>query len=75
MKISLRTRLYLEAVADWKAAYEVAALLGDDPPLKHTAIKSVLGRYIGAGLVQWSGQNATYKLTPAGVAALKENSP
>lgn len=69
-KLSPRARLYLEAVNDWKADYEVAAALGDDPAPAPRTVRSVLGRLIGRGLVTWSKQQNTYQISPAGRSAL-----
>lgn len=73
-KLSVRTKLYLSTIDEWKAPYEVATLLGDNPPPSINAMKSVLGRLISRGLVQYSSTNGVYRITPSGRLALKDTS-
>lgn len=69
-KLTDRARLYLNCVADWKAPYEVSALLGDSPPESINSVKRMLGRLGARGLVQWSSANNTYRVTDEGRSAL-----
>lgn len=74
-KLTIRARLYLSVIDDWKAPYEIAVLLGDTPPPSTNVVKSVLGRLISRGLVNYGRPNGTYRISEAGRAALaKEQS-
>ena len=68
--LSIRSRLYLQACSDWKADWEIVKLIGDTPPMKPRHARPHLGCLIGAGLLEWSRGNNTYRLTDAGRAAL-----
>lgn len=70
--ITARTRLYLDACADWKADWEIVKLIGDTPPMKPRAARPHLGWLIGQGLLEWHRGNNTYRMTDAGRALLKE---
>lgn len=71
-KLTDRAKLYLRAVDDWSADYEVAARLGDTPAPNRLVVRSMLGRLIGRRLVTWNGTQNTYRITEAGRAALNE---
>lgn len=68
--ISARRRLYLEAVTDWSAPFEVAARIGDTPPPDIRVVKSVLGHLRAIGLVEYGAPNGTYRITDDGRAVL-----
>lgn len=68
--ITDRARLYLRCIVDWKAPYEIAALLGDTPPPSINDVKRMLGRLAARGLVYHSRANDTYRVTIAGREAL-----
>jgi DNA-binding IclR family transcriptional regulator len=61
-----RARLYLRCIEDWKAPYEIAALLGDKPPPTVSEVKRMLGRLAARGFVYHSRANDTYRVTIAG---------
>lgn len=65
-----RARLYLRCIEDWKAPYEVAALLGDTPPATVNDVKRMLGRLAARGLVDYSQANNTYRVSIEGRIAL-----
>ena len=70
MKLTPTAAKYLRAIDDWKAPFEVAAILGW-PESAGEKTKPYLGRLIGQGLVTWSRANNTYRITEAGKAALE----
>jgi hypothetical protein len=70
VNITARAHLYLSCINDWKAPYEVAALIGDNPPPTINDVKRMLGRLAARGLVHHSRANNTYCLTIAGRKAL-----
>jgi hypothetical protein len=59
---------YLKAIEDWKAPFEVAAILGDDRTLK--TVSATLFALVGRGLAQYSRANNTFRITDAGREAL-----
>lgn len=65
-----RARLYLQCIVDWKAPYEIAALLGDSPQASVKDVKRMLGRLAARGFVYHSRANDTYRVTIAGRDAL-----
>lgn len=66
INITDRARLYLRCIDDWKAPYEIAALLGDNPPPSVAEVTRMLGRLANRGLVYHSRANNTYRVTIAG---------
>jgi hypothetical protein len=67
-----RARLYLSCVDDWKAPFEVQAMIGDTPAPNLVDVQRMLRRLASRGLVQHGvGQN-TYRITNEGRAALQE---
>jgi len=68
--ITDRARLYLRCIDDWKAPYEIAALLGDTPPPTINDVKRMLGRLAARGLVHYSRANNTYCVSVEGRKAL-----
>lgn len=73
-KLSIRSRLYLEACSDWKADWEIVKLIGDSPLMEPRLARPHLGRLIGAGLLNWHRGNNTYRITDAGREALARSS-
>jgi len=69
-----RARRYLECVDDWKAPFEVAALIGDTPQPTSVEVQRMLRRLSSRGLVRHSIANNTYRITDEGRAALSFSS-
>jgi DNA-binding IclR family transcriptional regulator len=69
-KLTDRARLYLNCVDDWKAPYEVAALINDTPPPTSVEVQRMLRRLASRGLVRHSIANNTYRISDEGRAAL-----
>jgi hypothetical protein len=74
-KLSLRSRLYLEACSDWSADWEIAARMGDTPPMQGQHARPHLGTLIGRGFIEWHRGNNTYRITDDGRAALAATAP
>jgi helix-turn-helix protein len=55
---------YLEAIDDWKAPFEVAAIVGDDRALK--TVSATLHSLVGRGLAEYGRANNTFRLTRLG---------
>lgn len=75
MSITTRARLYLIAIDDWKAAFEVAKLLGDKPVRSANVIRKQLLVLVGRGLAEHGACNDTFRITDAGRAALSPTPP
>jgi hypothetical protein len=71
VKPNWRGRLYLRCVDDWKAAFEVAKLLGDTPVKSANVIRKQLFVMVASGLVEHHEGNDTFRITEAGRAALR----
>lgn len=65
-----RARLYLQCIDDWKAPYEVAAMIGDTPPPSINDVKRMLGRLAARGFVKYYKPNNTYRVSDAGRSAM-----
>ncbi len=70
INLTSRARLYLRCVDDWKAPYEIVALLGDNPQATINDVNRMLGRLAAKGLVYHSRANNTYRITIDGRAVL-----
>lgn len=60
---------YLQAIEDWKAPYEVAAILGDGRTVK--TVSATLFGLVGRGLAEYGRANNTFRVTDAGRASLE----
>lgn len=60
-KMTIRAELYLRCIGDWKAPFEVAALLGDTPPLPTTAVRQYLRTLVANGLAEYHEGNDTFR--------------
>ena len=72
MTISARGRLYLAAIDDWKAAFEVAKLLGDTPVKSANVMRKTLLTYVDRGLAEHHAGNDTFRITELGRTTLAE---
>lgn len=63
-KITEQQKVYLRAIEDWKAPFEVEAIVGLGPA------RLPLQRLVKLGWAQYGKPNNTYKITDAGRAAL-----
>ena len=70
MSIRTRRRLYLHAIDDWKAAFEVAKLLGDKPVKSANVIRKMLFVLVRRGLAEHHVGNDTFRITDAGRVAM-----
>jgi hypothetical protein len=64
--LTARAGLYLRCIDDWKAPYEIVALLGDTPPATVNDVARMLGRLAARGLVDYSIANNTYRVSDHG---------
>lgn len=67
---TMRSRLYLRAIDDWKAPFEVAKLLGDNPVKSANVIRKTLLTYVARGLAEHHDGNDTFRATDAGRASM-----
>lgn len=70
MTITDRAKLYLLAVEDWKAPFEIPALLGDSPPETVRSVQRMLTRLRSRGLVECNAANITYRATDKGLESI-----
>ena len=68
MRMNQRGLSYLRAIDDWKAGFEVAAILGGHPPAN--IVRSTLFALVGSGYAEHHYGNDTFRITDAGRAAL-----
>lgn len=64
-KQTIRARLYLSCIHDWKAPFEVARLLGDTPPLPTTVVRHYLLTLVANGLAEYHEGNDTFRVSNA----------
>jgi hypothetical protein len=73
VKLTIRAQLYLRCIDDWKAPFEVAALLGDTPPPHLGIVRRMLCRLVNGGYAEHHYGNDTFRQTDAGRALLASN--
>jgi hypothetical protein len=61
---SLMMLKYLEAIDDWKAPFEVAAIIGGDRALEK--VSAVLRSLVRMGLAEYGQANNTFRVTQSG---------
>lgn len=61
---------YLQAIEDWKAPFEVAAIVGTGKTIK--TVSATLHGLVGRGLAEYHRGNNTFRLTDAGRAELNQ---
>jgi len=69
VKLTALGRLYLLAIDDWKAPFEVAAMIGDDKR-SVKKVRATLFGLVGRGWAAHGKANDTFKITDAGRSAL-----
>jgi hypothetical protein len=74
VKLTIRARLYLRCIEDWKSAPEVVALLGEVPSTPIKTVRSTLFAFVGMGLAEHHDGNDTFRISESGRAALAESS-
>ena len=62
---------YMQAIEDWKAPFEVAAILGDGRSTK--TVSATLHAFVGRGLAEHHRGNNTFRLTDVGKAELQSH--
>lgn len=62
-ELTIRAKLYLRCIDDWKAPFEVATLLGDRPPLPTTVVRQYLQTLVANGLAEYHDGNDTFRAT------------
>lgn len=74
-KLTKTQRLYLSVISDWSAVYEILDRTAHQfNSATSTGVRVALNRCINYGLAEWSASNDTYRITPAGRAALNPTS-
>lgn len=70
MNLTIRAKLYLRCIDDWKAPFEVAAMLGDTPPPSTAIVRRMLSRFVSEGHAEHHCGNDTFRVTDIGRAHL-----
>jgi len=70
VKLTIRAQSYLRCIDDWKAPFEVAALLGDSPAPSIEIVTRTLRGLVGRGLAAYHPGNNTFAITQTGRAHL-----
>jgi hypothetical protein len=73
VKLTDLDRVYLQCIEDWKAPFEVIALLGDLHPRPVKPVRDLLLAFVSRGLANHHSGNDTFRMSDTGRAALKDS--
>lgn len=66
LKLTDLDQVYLRSIGDWKAPYEVVAMLGTLHPSSAKPVRDVLLSFVGRGLANHHSGNDTFRLSDYG---------
>lgn len=69
-KLTDLDQVYLRCIDDWKAPYEVVAMLGELHPRPVKPVRDVLLSFVGRGLANHHSGNDTFRVSDAGRALI-----
>ena len=73
VKLTDLDQVYLRCIDDWKAPYEVVAMLGEMHPRPAKPVRDVLLSFVGRGLANHHKGNDTFRTSEYGRTALAES--